>query len=436
MLDLKEIRKNLSEIASKLQKKHYNLDTELFQKLEQQRRILQTNTEDLQNQRKLGSKDFGKLKAKGEDTSELKLKLDSLNLELAEHEKQLNKLQQDINNMMLDIPNIPDDSVPDGKDETDNKLIKTWGDIPKFDFTVQDHTAIGKNLGLDFESAAKISGSRFAILRNNLAKLHRALGQFMLDTQINNGYEEINTPCLVHDTALLGTGQLPKFAHDLFKTECKKDDNSNNAMYLIPTAEVTLTNLVRDTIVDATQLPIKLAALTNCFRSEAGSYGKDTKGLIRQHQFEKVELVQIVHPENSKQALEQMLGHAESILQALQLPYRVVELCGGDLGFSATKTYDIEVWLPAQNCYREISSISNCMDFQARRLKARFRNQSNKLELLHTLNGSGLAVGRCLVAILENYQQSDGSITIPKALQPYMNGNTIHVVDENARFQG
>ena len=381
MLDIKEIRKNLAAIASKLQKKHYSLDIELFQQLEAQRRVLQTNTEDLQNKRKLGSKEFGKLKAKGEDTSELKHDLDSINLELSQQEKQLHKLQQSINNLLLDIPNIPDDSVPNGKDETDNKLIKTRGDIPKFNFIVQDHTVIGKNLGLDLESAAKISGSRFAILRDNLAKLQRALGQFMIDTQVKNGYEEINTPCLVHDTALLGTGQLPKFAQDLFKTEHKKDESNtnNNSMYLIPTAEVTLTNLVRDSIVNTTELPIKLVALTNCFRSEAGSYGKDTKGLIRQHQFEKVELVQIVHPENSKQALEQMLAHAESVLQKLELPYRVVELCGGDLGFSATKTYDIEVWLPAQNCYREISSVSNCMDFQARRLKARFRNERNKL---------------------------------------------------------
>ena len=425
MLDIKQIRKNLATIASKLQKKHYNLDIKLFQQLETQRRVLQTNTEELQNKRKLGSKEFGKLKAKGEDTSALKQKLDVINAELEQHEKQLHELQQAINNLLLDIPNIPDDSVPEGKDETDNKLIKTWGDIPKFDFTIQDHTAIGKNLGLDFEIAAKISGSRFAILRNNLAKLQRALGQFMLDTQINNGYEEINTPCLVHDSALLGTGQLPKFAHDLFKTECKKDESSTNkSMYLIPTAEVTLTNLVQDSIINTTELPIKLVALTNCFRSEAGSYGKDTKGLIRQHQFEKVELVQIVHPDNSRQALEQMLKDAESVLQQLELPYQVVELCTGDLGFSSTKTYDIEVWLPAQNCYREISSVSNCIDFQARRLKARFRNESNKLELLHTLNGSGLAVGRCLVAILENYQLNDGSLAIPDVLQPYMNGLT------------
>ncbi len=424
MLDPKIVRSTPEAVAEQLLKKHYNLDVERLVSLEERRKSLQVKTEQLQSERKSGSKEFGKIKAQGGDVSALKERMDQVNAAVKENEQALSELQDELNNLLLEVPNLPDSSVPEGKDENDNVLVRTWGEPRKFEFEVKDHIDLGENLGLDFESAANISGARFAMLRGKIARLHRALAQFMLDVQTTeHGYEEVITPLLVHDKALYGTGQLPKFGEDLFKTACDDDTGTEQKQFfLIPTAEVTLTNLVRDQIVDASQLPIRLTAHTSCFRSEAGSYGRDTRGLIRQHQFEKVEMVQIVHPEKSFEALEEMTGHAEAILQKLGLPYRVVALCGGDMGFGAAKTYDLEVWLPAQDQYREISSVSNCVDFQARRMMARFRNESGKPELVHTLNGSGLAVGRTLVAVLENYQDAEGRIHVPEALQPYMGG--------------
>ena len=427
MLDPKLVRSTPEAVAEQLLKKHYKLDVERLVSLEERRKSLQVKTEQLQSERKSGSKEFGKIKAQGGDVSALKERMDQVNAELKENEQALSELQDELNNLFLEVPNLPDSSVPEGKDENDNVLVRTWGEPRKFEFEVKDHVDLGEALGLDFEAAANISGSRFAILRGKIARLHRALAQFMLDVQTTeHGYEEVITPLLVHDKALYGTGQLPKFGEDLFKTACDDDTGADQKQFfLIPTAEVTLTNLVREQIVEADQLPIRLTAHTSCFRSEAGSYGRDTRGLIRQHQFEKVEMVQIVHPEKSFDALEEMTGHAEAILQKLALPYRVVALCGGDMGFGAAKTYDLEVWLPAQNQYREISSVSNCVDFQARRMMARFRNESGKPELVHTLNGSGLAVGRTLVAVLENYQDEEGRIHVPEALQPYMGGLTV-----------
>ncbi len=424
MLDPKLVRSTPEAVAEQLLKKHYKLDVERLVSLEERRKSLQVKTEQLQSERKSGSKEFGKIKAQGGDVSALKERMDQVNAELKENEQALSELQDELNNLLLEVPNLPDSSVPEGKDENDNVLVRTWGEPWKFEFEVKDHVDLGEALGLDFEAAANISGSRFAMLRGKIARLHRALAQFMLDVQTTeHGYEEIITPLLVHDKALYGTGQLPKFGEDLFKTACDDDTGADQKQFfLIPTAEVTLTNLVREQIVEADQLPIRLTAHTSCFRSEAGSYGRDTRGLIRQHQFEKVEMVQIVHPEKSFDALEEMTGHAEAILQKLGLPYRVVALCGGDMGFGAAKTYDLEVWLPAQDQYREISSVSNCVDFQARRMMARFRNESGKPELVHTLNGSGLAVGRTLVAVLENYQDEEGRIHVPEALQPYMGG--------------
>lgn len=424
MLDPKIVRSTPEAVAEQLLKKHYKLDVERLVSLEERRKSLQVKTEQLQSERKSGSREFGKIKSQGGNVSELKQRMDQLNAELKENEQALAQLQEELNNLLLEVPNLPDSSVPEGKNENDNVLVRTWGEPRQFEFEIKDHIDLGEALGLDFESAANISGARFAMLRGKIARLHRALAQFMLDVQTTeHGYEEVITPLLVHDKALYGTGQLPKFGEDLFKTACDDDSGvEQKQFYLIPTAEVTLTNLVREQIVDADQLPIRLTAHTSCFRSEAGSYGRDTRGLIRQHQFEKVEMVQIVHPEKSFDALEEMTGHAEAILQKLGLPYRVVALCGGDMGFGAAKTYDLEVWLPAQNQYREISSVSNCLDFQARRMMARFRNESGKPELVHTLNGSGLAVGRTLVAVLENYQDADGRIHIPEALQPYLGG--------------
>ncbi|WP_422445031.1 MULTISPECIES: serine--tRNA ligase [unclassified Endozoicomonas] len=427
MLDPKIVRSNPEAVAEQLLKKHYKLDIERLVSLEERRKSLQVKTEQLQSERKSGSREFGKIKAQGGDVSALKERMDQVNAELKENEQALTELQEALNNLLLEVPNLPDSSVPEGKDENDNVLVRTWGEPRQFEFDVKDHVDLGEVLGLDFEAAAHISGSRFAMLRGKIARLHRALSQFMLDVQTTeHGYEEVITPLLVHDKALYGTGQLPKFGEDLFKTACDDDSGADQKQFfLIPTAEVTLTNLVREQIVEADQLPIRLTAHTSCFRSEAGSYGRDTRGLIRQHQFEKVEMVQIVHPDKSYEALEEMTGHAEAILQKLGLPYRVVALCGGDMGFGAAKTYDLEVWLPAQNQYREISSVSNCVDFQARRMIARFRNESGKPELVHTLNGSGLAVGRTLVAVLENYQDKDGRIHIPEALQSYMGGISI-----------
>jgi seryl-tRNA synthetase len=341
--------------------------------------------------------------------------------ELKAAEAQLSEIQASMQALMLNVPNLPHDSVPVGQDESQNVEARRWGTPRSFDFEVKDHADVGAPLGLDFDTGAKLSGARFTLMKGQIAKLHRAIAQFMLDTQTDkHGYTECYTPYMVNRETLVGTGQLPKFEEDLFATP-----HNDSKLYLIPTSEVTLTNTVRDEIVAADSLPIKLTAHTPCFRSEAGSYGRDTKGMIRQHQFDKVEMVQIVHPDTSYHALEEMVGHAEAILQALELPYRVVSLCTGDMGFGAAKTYDLEVWLPAQNTYREISSVSNCEAFQARRLQARFRNANGKPELLHTLNGSGLAVGRTLVAVLENNQNADGSVTIPKALQPYMGGKTL-----------
>lgn len=424
MLDPKYVRGNLEEVAAILRKKHFELDVERLNALEERRKSLQIRTEQLQSERKSGSKEFGKIKAQGGDISELKARMDRISAEVKESEHELAGLQEELNAILLGVPNLPHDSVPEGKDEDDNVEVRTWGIPMDFEFEIKDHVDLGEPLGLDFETGAKLSGARFTLMRGGIARLHRALAQFMLDVQTSeHGYEEVNTPALVHDKALLGTGQLPKFSEDLFKTECAE---AEKPFYLIPTSEVTLTNIVSDTILDQAELPVKLTAHTSCFRSEAGSHGRDTRGLIRQHQFEKVEMVQVVHPEKSFEALEEMTSHAEAILQKLGLPYRVVALCGGDLGFGATKTYDLEVWLPGQNKYREISSVSNCMDFQARRMLARFRNpETGKPELVHTLNGSGLAVGRTLVAVLENYQNEDGSVNIPDVLQPYMGGKTV-----------
>ena len=427
MLDPKHVRSAPDAVAQQLLKKHYQLDVERLIALEERRKSLQVKTEQLQGERNSGSKEFGKIKAQGGDVAALKERMDQVNAELKANEQALAALQDELNAMLLEVPNLPHSSVPEGKDENDNVLVRSWGVPRKFDFEVKDHVDLGDALGLDFAAATKICGARFAMLRGKIARLHRALAQFMLDVQTTeHGYEEVITPLLVHDTALYGTGQLPKFGEDLFKTSCHGDaEQEQKQFYLIPTAEVTLTNLVREQILDAEQLPMRLTAHTACFRSEAGSYGRDTRGLIRQHQFEKVEMVQIVHPERSWEALEEMTGHAEAILQKLGLPYRVMALCGGDMGFGAAKTYDLEVWLPAQNQYREISSVSNCVDFQARRMMARFRNESGKPELVHTLNGSGLAVGRTLVAVLENYQDADGNIHVPEVLQPYMGGMTV-----------
>ncbi len=427
MLDPKLVRNTPQAVAKQLLKKQFTLDVDRLVALEDRRKSLQVETEQLQSERKSGSKEFGKIKSQGGDVSALKQRMDQVNNQLKDNEQALSRVQEELNQLLLEIPNLPDTSVPEGNDENDNVLVRSVGEPRQFDFAVRDHVDLGEPLGLDFEAAASLSGSRFAVLRGKIARLHRALAQFMLDVQtIEHGYEEVNTPLLVHDKALYGTGQLPKFGEDLFKTACDDDESvEQKQFFLIPTAEVTLTNLVREQIVDATELPIRLTAHTACFRSEAGSYGRDTRGLIRQHQFEKVEMVQIVHPEKSYEALEEMTAHGEAILQKLGLPYRVVALCGGDMGFGAAKTYDLEVWLPAQNQYREISSISNCLDFQARRIKARFRNEAGKPELLHTLNGSGLAVGRTLVAVLENYQDAEGRIHIPEALQSYMGGVTV-----------
>ncbi len=420
MLDPKLLRTELEDVLAKLARKGFELDREQFEKLEQQRKTLQVDTQNLQNERNTKSKSIGKAKAQGQDIQPLLDEVADLGDKLKQAEHQLDGLQQQIDDILLGIPNLPDDSVPEGNSEEENEEVMTWGDIPQFDFTIRDHIELGAlHGGMDFERAARLSGSRFVTMTGDIAHLHRALIQFMLTWHIeNNAYEEAYVPYLVTDATLQGTGQLPKFEEYLFKIE-----SEHHLLYLIPTAEVPVTNFVSDSIVEADRLPLKYVTHTPCFRSEAGSYGKDTRGLIRQHQFEKVELVQIVQPEDSWAALEQLTNDAEGILQSLGLPYRKVVLCGGDLGFSAAKTYDLEVWLPGQDCYREISSCSNMLDFQARRMKARWRNPATgKPELLHTLNGSGLAVGRTLVAVMENYQQQDGSILVPEALRPFMRG--------------
>ena len=423
MLDPKLLRTDLDNIATVLAKRGFTLDTEQLSALEEQRKAIQVKTQELQNQRNTRSKSIGQAKARGEDIQPLLAEVSQLGDELEAAKEEQNKVLAEIDAIASAIPNLMHESVPEGNSEDDNVEIKRWGTPREFDFEVKDHVDLGAGLdkGLDFESGAKLAGTRFAVMRGQVAKLHRALAQFMLDMHTQeHGYQEMYVPYLVNQDSLYGTGQLPKFEEDLFHT-----DLANKQFSLIPTAEVPLTNLVRDEIVEEAELPIKMAAHTPCFRSEAGSYGRDIRGLIRQHQFDKVEMVQLVKPEESMAALEELTGHAEKILEKLELPYRTVVLCTGDIGFSATKTYDLEVWLPAQNTYREISSCSNMGDFQARRMQARFRNsETNKPELLHSLNGSGLAVGRTLVAILENYQQADGSVKVPTALQPYMNGLT------------
>jgi len=417
MLDIQALRNNLDSIVDQLKKRGFEFDSAKFTALEIDRKTVQTRTQELQAKRNNTSKQIGVAKSKGEDVSAIMAEVAGLGEQLKADEARLLELQTELQNLLLIVPNLPHESVPQGKSEADNIEVRKVGVPRTFDFEIKDHTDVGTPLGLDFDTGAKLSGARFTLMRGQIAKLHRALAQFMIDTQTEqHGYEECYTPYLVNAETLRGTGQLPKFEEDLFSLS-----HNDSKLYLIPTSEVTLTNTVRDEIVPLESLPIKLTAHTPCFRSEAGSYGRDTKGMIRQHQFDKVEMVQIVHPDTSYAALEEMVGHAEHILQALALPYRVVSLCTGDMGFGAAKTYDLEVWLPAQNTYREISSVSNCEAFQARRLQARYRNENGKPELVHTLNGSGLAVGRTLVAVLENYQQADGSVTIPEALKPYMN---------------
>ncbi len=423
MLDPKKLRNDIEKVAEALEKRHYNLDIFKIKALEKNRKVIKIRTQELQQRRNALAKAIGggweEVKKKGinldvfPSESQLQAKRN-----LNDNQEALNDIQEELNNIFMDIPNIPHESVPKGKTEEDNQEIRHWGKLKEFDFEVKDHVDLGESLGLlDFAAGARITGTRFLVMHGNIARLHRALIQFMLDIHINeHGYTEINVPYLVNADSLRGTGQLPKFAEDLFYIE-------EHEFYLIPTAEVPVTNLFRNQIITAESMPKKYACHTPCFRSEAGSYGKDTRGMIRQHQFEKVELVQVVKPQDSYKALEELTKHAEKILQLLELPYRVVALCGGDLGFSSAKTYDIEVWLPGQSAYREISSCSNFEDFQARRMKARWRNPvTSKPELVHTINGSGLAVGRTLLAVLENYQDSKGRITIPKVLQPYMGG--------------
>ncbi|MCO4757803.1 MAG: serine--tRNA ligase [Oceanospirillaceae bacterium] len=422
MLDPKYVRSNPEEVAELLKKKGYEFPVDQFVALENQRKELQVQTEDLQSERNTRSKSIGKAKAAGEDIQPLLAEVADLGSKLDAAKAELATLQTKLEDLLAGVPNIPDASVPEGADEDDNVEVRTWGTPRAFDFEPVDHVALGEKAGqLDFETAAKITGSRFSLLKGKLARLHRALIQMMLDTQTEeHGYNEVYVPYMVNSDSLRGTGQLPKFEEDLFKLPF-----GDRHYYLIPTAEVPVTNMVRDEIIDASQLPLKFTSHTPCFRSEAGASGRDTRGLIRQHQFEKVEMVQMVEPSKSWDALEEMTGHAEAILQKLNLPYRVVALCGGDLGFSAVKTYDLEVWVPGQQKYREISSVSNMGDFQARRMQARWRNpETNKPELLHTLNGSGLAVGRTLLAVMENYQTAEGKIQVPEALQPYMGGVT------------
>ncbi|MBX9675078.1 MAG: serine--tRNA ligase [Methylotenera sp.] len=440
MLDIQALRNDLDSVVNQLKNRGFEFDSSTFSALEQERKAVQTRTQDLQAKRNNTSKQIGIAKSKGEDVSAILAEVAGLGDALKADEILLEELQTKLQNVLFNVPNLPHESVPAGKSEVDNIEVRKIGAPRTFDFEIKDHTDVGTPLGLDFDTGIKLSGTRFTFMRGGIAKLHRALAQFMLDTQTEqHGYEECYTPYIANAETLRGTGQLPKFENDLFQVSFGASPNKSVGVdlyvntktnesiavstnwYLIPTSEVTLTNTVRDEIVPLESLPIKLTAHTPCFRSEAGSYGRDTKGMIRQHQFDKVEMVQIVHPSKSYEALEEMVGHAENILKALELPYRVVSLCTGDMGFGAAKTYDLEVWLPAQNTYREISSVSNCEAFQARRLQARFRNEQGKTEFVHTLNGSGLAVGRTLVAVLENYQNADGSVTIPKVLQPYMN---------------
>ena len=422
MLDIQLLRTQIDTVAARLATRGLQLDTAAFQALEDERKHLQTRTQELQARRNALSKQIGMLKGKGEDASGVMAEVAQLGDELKACEQALPVLLERMNAFLATLPNLPQEGVPVGADETANVEVRRWGSPRSYDFEVRDHVDLGAPLGLDFETGAKLSGSRFAFLRGPVARLHRALAQFMLDTHTReHGYTECYTPYIVNGLALYGTGQLPKFKEDLFWV-LRGGDEEGLEQYLIPTAEITLTNSVREDVLALDALPIRMTAHSPCFRSEAGSGGRDVRGMIRQHQFDKVEMVQIVEPAKSDEALEQMVGHAEAILQKLELPYRVITLCTGDMGFSAAKTYDLEVWLPAQNTYREISSCSNCEAFQARRMQARFKNAQGKNELVHTLNGSGLAVGRTLVAVLENHQQADGSIVIPKALVSYMGG--------------
>ena len=431
MLDISLLRKDLAQAITRLEARKSPqtfLDVAAFTALEQERKTIQSRTEELQNLRNTLSKQIGQLKAKGEDASAAMAQVSSSKVELDTSSTRLEQIQLELQTLLLAVPNMPHASVPLGKGEEGNVVVRSWGTPKVFDFDVKDHVDVGQPLGLNFELGTKLTGSRFTVLQGGLARLHRALAAFMLDVQTGeHGYTECYVPYIVNSDSLRGTGQLPKFEEDLFAANKGGQEgvDDNTALYLIPTSEVPLTNFVRDVITPEADLPLKFTAHTPCFRSEAGSHGRDTRGMIRQHQFDKVEMVQIVHPDKSYEALEAMTGHAEAILQKLGLPYRVMLLCTGDMGFGASKTYDLEVWLPAQNTYREISSVSNCETFQARRLQARFKNAQGKNEFVHTLNGSGLAVGRTLVAVLENYQCEDGSVKVPSILQPYMGGMSI-----------
>ncbi|GHT85461.1 serine--tRNA ligase [Betaproteobacteria bacterium] len=430
MLDIQMLRGQLDTVATRLALRGYTLDTAAFLALEEERKALQARTQALQAQRNALSKQIGMLKGKGEDASAVLAEVGKLGDELTACEQDLPPLLERVNDFLARIPNLPQDSVPPGPDESGNVEVRRWGTPPVFDFEVKDHVDLGAGLGLDFDIAAKLSGARFSFMRGQIAHLHRALAQFMLDTHTReHGYTECYTPYIVNREVLEGTGQLPKFKEDMFWVLRGGDDEARE-QYLISTAEISLTNSVRDQILALDRLPIKLTAHSPCFRSEAGSGGRDVHGMIRQHQFDKVEMVQIVHPDASNAALEEMVGHAEAILQKLKLPYRVLALCTGDMGFSAAKTYDLEVWLPAQNTYREISSCSNCEAFQARRMQTRFRQAQNKNELVHTLNGSGLAVGRTLVAVLENFQRADGTVEVPEVLHPYLGGQAVLELEE------
>jgi len=429
MIDIALLRKDIDQVAARLQARGYALDVPRFNALEAQRKAIQTKTETLAASRNALSKQIGQAKAKGEDASALMAQVADLPNQLDAAAAELAQVQSELDGWLATIPNLPHESVPAGASSDDNQEVRRWGTPKAFDFEVKDHVDVGASLGLDFEVATKLTGSRFAVMKGGMARLHRALAQYMLDVQTGrHGYTECYTPYIVNADSLFGTGQLPKFEEDLFAAKKGGQEGAGESLYLIPTSEVSLTNLVRDEILSVDQLPMRLTAHTPCFRSEAGSYGRDTRGMIRQHQFDKVEMVQVVEPEQSYAALEEMVGHAETILQGLELPYRVMLLCTGDMGFGAAKTYDLEVWLPAQQTYREISSVSNCEAFQARRMQARYKKPvdggKTKNELVHTLNGSGLAVGRALVAVLENYQQADGSLVIPRVLVPYMGGLT------------
>ncbi|OEZ92877.1 serine--tRNA ligase [Janthinobacterium sp. HH107] len=425
MIDIQLLRKDIANVAERLATRKFQLDVAGFTALEAERKAIQTRTEELQGKRNALSKQIGMLKGRGEDTSAVMAQVAGLGDELKADEAALTVVQAKLSEFIMAVPNLPHESAPVGTDESGNVEVRKVGTPRTFDFEVKDHVDVGAPLGLDFEVATKLTGSRFSVMKGGIARLHRALAQFMLNTHVDeHGYTECYTPYMVNADSLRGTGQLPKFEADLFSVKKGGVEGEGETFYLIPTSEVSLTNIARDEILALDQLPLKMTAHTPCFRSEAGSYGRDTRGMIRQHQFDKVEMVQVVHPDTSYQVLEEMVGHAETILQRLGLPYRVMSLCTGDMGFTASKTFDLEVWLPAQNTYREISSLSNTEAFQARRMQARFRNAAGKPELAHTLNGSGLAVGRTLVAVLENYQQADGSVEIPPVLRPYMGGLT------------